>query len=41
MNQDIIKTIAEELTITNKQVEAVLFLLEQGNIVTFIVCFRK
>ena len=41
MNQDIIKTIAEELTITNKQVEAVLSLLEQGNTVPFIARYRK
>lgn len=41
MNQEIIKTISEELNITIKQVNAVLTLLEEGNTVPFIARYRK
>ncbi len=41
MNEEIIKTVANELDISNKQVEAVLSLLQQGNTVPFIARYRK
>lgn len=41
MNQEIIKTISEELNITIKQVNAVLTLLDEGNTVPFIARYRK
>ena len=41
MNQEIIKTISEELNITEKQINAVLGLLEEGNTVPFIARYRK
>ena len=36
MNQDIINEISEQLAIKNKQVEAVLKLLQEGNTIPFI-----
>ncbi len=41
MNQDIIKEIALELSVRDKQVEAVLKLLEEGNTIPFIARYRK
>ena len=41
MNQDIIKEIAIELNIKDKQVESVLNLLSEGNTVPFIARYRK
>ena len=41
MNQDIIKEIAIELNVKNKQVESVLNLLSEGNTVPFIARYRK
>ncbi|MGN1182318.1 MAG: Tex-like N-terminal domain-containing protein, partial [Faecalibacillus sp.] len=41
MNQDIIKTISQELQVGVKQIEAVLQLLEEGNTVPFIARYRK
>lgn len=41
MNEDIIKIAAKELNITEKQIKAVLLLLEQGNTVPFIARYRK
>ena len=41
MNEEIIKIAAKELEITEKQVVAVLSLLEQGNTVPFIARYRK
>ena len=35
MNQEIIKTISEELNVRVNQIEAVLSLLEEGNTVPF------
>ena len=37
MNEEIIKIAAKELEITEKQINAVLELLEQGNTVPFIL----
>lgn len=41
MNQEIIKTMSETLNIKEKQVEATLQLLEQGNTIPFIARYRK
>lgn len=41
MNQEIIKTISEELNVRVQQIEAVLSLLEEGNTVPFIARYRK
>ena len=41
MNQDIIKEIAIELNVKDKQVESVLNLLSEGNTVPFIARYRK
>ena len=41
MNENIIKEIAEELTVKDKQVESVLKLLEEGNTIPFIARYRK
>ncbi len=41
MNQEIIKTMGETLNIKEKQVEATLQLLEQGNTIPFIARYRK
>ena len=41
MNQDIIKQIGVDLGITEKQVETVLKLLEEGNTIPFIARYRK
>ena len=41
MNEDIIKIAVKELEITEKQINAVLALLEQGNTVPFIARYRK
>ncbi|HIT22270.1 MAG TPA: RNA-binding transcriptional accessory protein [Candidatus Scybalousia intestinigallinarum] len=41
MNQDIINEISEQLAIKNKQVEAVLKLLQEGNTIPFIARYRK
>ncbi len=41
MNQDIIKQVANELSITDKQVEVVLEMLQEGNTVPFIARYRK
>ena len=41
MNQEIIKTISEELNVRVHQIEAVLSLLEEGNTVPFIARYRK
>lgn len=41
MNQEIIKTMSETLKIKEKQVEATLQLLEQGNTIPFIARYRK
>ena len=41
MNEDIIKIAEKELEITEKQINAVLSLLEQGNTVPFIARYRK
>ncbi|MFR2767691.1 MAG: Tex-like N-terminal domain-containing protein [Thomasclavelia sp.] len=41
MNEEIIKIAAKELEITEKQINAVLELLEQGNTVPFIARYRK
>ena len=41
MNTDIIKQISENLGITQKQVEVVLNLLEEGNTIPFIARYRK
>ena len=41
MNEVIIEEIAKELGITNKQVEAVLKLLEEDNTIPFIARYRK
>lgn len=41
MNEDIIKIAAKELAITEKQINAVLTLLEEGNTVPFIARYRK
>ena len=41
MNQDIIKEIAVELNVKDRQVEAVLKLLEEGNTIPFIARYRK
>lgn len=41
MNQDIITLVSQELNITDKQVQAVLSLLEEGNTVPFIARYRK
>ena len=40
MNQEIIKTISEELKVRVHQIEAELSLLEEGNTVTFIARYR-
>ena len=37
----IIKTIAEELNIQNKQVEAAVKLIDEGNTIPFIARYRK
>ena len=41
MNQEIIKSISETLKVKEKQVEATLSLLEQGNTIPFIARYRK
>ena len=41
MNQEIINEISEQLAIKNKQVEAVLKLLQEGNTIPFIARYRK
>ena len=41
MNEDIIKQIAEELSVKNNQIESVLKLLEEGNTIPFIARYRK
>ena len=41
MNQEIIKTISQELNVGVHQIEAVLSLLEEGNTVPFIARYRK
>ena len=41
MNETIIKTIAEELKISTKQVETVLNMLKEGDTVPFIARYRK
>ena len=41
MNDNIIQNIAEELSITKKQVEVVLNLLKEGNTIPFIARYRK
>ncbi len=41
MNTDIINEISSSLNITNKQVETVLKLLEEGNTIPFIARYRK
>ena len=41
MNQEIIKTMSQELNIQEKQVETVLTLLSEGNTVPFIARYRK
>ncbi len=41
MNQEIIKEISQELSIKQRQVEAVLKLLEDGNTIPFIARYRK
>lgn len=41
MNEDIVKIAAKELAITEKQINAVLTLLEEGNTVPFIARYRK
>ncbi len=41
MNQEIIQNICETLNVKNKQVEATLQLLEQGNTIPFIARYRK
>ena len=41
MNDNIIQNIAEELSITKKQVEVVLILLKEGNTIPFIARYRK
>ncbi len=41
MNQEIIKTMCETLKVKEKQVEATLQLLEQGNTIPFIARYRK
>lgn len=41
MNQEIIRTMSETLKIKEKQVEATLQLLEQGNTIPFIARYRK
>lgn len=41
MNQEIIKTISEELNVQVYQIEAVLSLLQEGNTVPFIARYRK
>lgn len=41
MNQEIINEISERLAIKNKQVEAVLKLLQEGNTIPFIARYRK
>ena len=41
MNQEIIKNICETLKVKEKQVEATLQLLEQGNTIPFIARYRK
>ena len=41
MNTEIIKTMANELAISEKQIENVLSLLEEGATVPFIARYRK
>lgn len=41
MNQEIIKTISQELNVGVHQIETVLSLLEEGNTVPFIARYRK
>ncbi len=41
MNEIIINEMAKELSITTKQVEVVLKLLEEGNTIPFIARYRK
>ena len=41
MNEDIIKQIAEELSVKNTQIESVLKLLSDGNTIPFIARYRK
>ena len=41
MNQEIIKTISEELNVRVHHIEAVFSLLEEGNTVPFIARYRK
>ena len=41
MNEFIIKEIASNLNITDKQVEVVLTMLQEGNTVPFIARYRK
>ncbi len=41
MNEDIIQSMAQELSITKKQIETVLKLLEEGNTIPFIARYRK
>ena len=41
MNQEIIKTISQELNVGVHQIKAVLSLLEEGNTVPFIARYRK
>lgn len=41
MNEDIIKQMAEELSVKNNQIESVLKLLSEGNTIPFIARYRK
>ena len=41
MNKDIINTLANNLSISTKQVESVIKLLEDGNTIPFIARYRK
>ena len=41
MEQNIIKSISENLKIKEKQTEAVLAMLEEGNTIPFIARYRK
>lgn len=41
MNQEIISNLSKELSITSKQINSVLSLLEEGNTVPFIARYRK
>ena len=41
MEQNIIKNISENLKIKEKQTEAVLAMLEEGNTIPFIARYRK